>query len=61
MTTVKKKSDNAVAATVLDILNVPILRSLETVKEKLKKIDTTKTVYIIAFVGAIAFIAQGLS
>ena len=55
-----KKSNGDVAVSMFDFLNVPLSKSIVSVKDKLKNFDTTKTVYAIAFVGAIAFIAQGL-
>jgi hypothetical protein len=55
-----KKSNGDVAISMFDFLNVPLSKSIEGVKDKLKNFDTAKTVYVIAFVGAIAFIAQGL-
>lgn len=44
----------------LDILNVSMTDIVNDIRKRLDSFDATKTAYAVLFVGAIAFIAQGV-
>lgn len=46
--------------TMFGFLNVPLSKGVDFIKKNLANFNTSKTVYVVLFVGSIAFIAQGI-
>lgn len=55
-----EKSNVLAYSKMFDFLNVPLSKGIESIKKHLSKFDANKTLYVMMFVGSIAFIANGI-